>query len=581
MKTTDSANELTETPMVDQWCDALDDLTIENEQVEQAEIMSADESEPFIAEKPPPVWSTDGSLLRLGRDPMLHRPPPTHADTALTPLWLSMTDSQARAMLTRDSLTSQLAQYYGSAAVQGRFVPDYCKLDLNIIQMIVRLVWAELRVLGAPPVDSAAGTILLCWALTCLYRLGWALSGNVLLTCIVMMTPLTRWSNVLKNVCSAMAALRPRPVPVLRLRGGAGPEDVFERLLGSTGAQSLSSPVSQPVAAPPQNVAGSTVLPSDVRKQLLKVITMPSASSWGDLEPDKWCLAMDRYLSITDLQSDQSVVLQLVWSVLPEHVRTAVVPVDPLTALTTDSSASLWDGLDQFASWADLRAAIIAHFRPLAQRKQVALLSHLRMRPGHGRQFRHTFLGIVSKLEPAYRPSDADLLARLQMAQYPRLASMPSVIMHQGCSRWMPAQWPALLAAMTDSDTALAETAPPGGTVIPPGPGTSATLQPPLGRHKGKRPSTGNLPPPAKRTSAGQRPTGAAGPSSGGSADAGQTRAERFAGLTWADPAVERAAKAGHCINCLQPGHFAKQCPAPKVFRKKVSVGSVQASKNA
>jgi hypothetical protein len=240
-----------------------------------------------------------------------------------------------------------------------------------------------------------------------------------------------------------------------------------------------------------------------------------------------------------------------------------------------DAADSLWDGLDQFASWTDLRSAIIAHFRPLAQRKHVDLLNHLRFRPSAGRQFRQSFLQIIAKLEPAFRPNDADLLTKLQLAQYPKLASMPSVIMYQGRCRWMPAQWPELLAAMIDADAALAETAQPGGAVTPPGPGTSATPRPSHGKGKGKRSYAGAVgQPPAKRPSAVQRPHGAAGPSSmvgsAGSAGAAQDRAERFRELVWADPAVQRAAEKGNCLNCLQPGHFARNCPKPKVVRKKV-----------
>jgi hypothetical protein len=138
---------------------------------------------------------------------------------------------------------------------------------------------------------------------------------------------------------------------------------------------------------------------------------------------------MDRYLEITGLLSDPSVVLRLVWSVLPEHVRTAVVPFDPSTITSMDAANSLWDGLDRFATWADLRAAIISHFRPLAQRKLVSALMSMTFRPRTCTTFRHSFLSMVTRLEPAYRPSDAALLARLQSVQYPKLASMPSVIM--------------------------------------------------------------------------------------------------------------------------------------------------------
>lgn len=324
----------------------------------------------------------------------------------------------------------------------------------------------------------------------------------------------------------------------------------------SIGAQSQFAPVAWPVIAPLQNAAGTPVLPHDVRKQLLKVITAPTPGSWADLELEKWCLAMDRYLSITDLHSDQAVVLQLVWCVLPEHVRTVVVPIDPSSVASCDVADSLWDGLDQFPCWTDLKTANISHFRPLAQRKHVVLLCVLRFRPYASRQFRQNFLQILSKLEPAYTPNDLEVLAKLQASQHSRLATMPSVIMFQGGSWWLPAQWLALLNAMIDVDTALAETAQPGGPSPQPGPGSVATPKPSQGKGKGKRswPGSNSLSPP-ERTSAGQKSVGLAGspPAMGaaGSAKANGDRAERFRGLLWADPAVKRVADKGHCINCV------------------------------
>jgi hypothetical protein len=81
--------------------------------------------------------------------------------------------------------------------------------------------------------------------------------------------------------------------------------------------------------------------------------------------------------------------------------------------------------------------------------------------------------------------------------------------------------------------------------------------------------SGGANPPPKRSSGAGPSASGA-GSSKKGEFSPGK---DRFLALRWKDPAVQAAADQGKCINCLESGHFAKQCPKPKVHRARVAEG--------
>jgi hypothetical protein len=216
----------------------------------------------------------------------------------------------------------------------------------------------------------------------------------------------------------------------------------------------------------------------------------------------------------------------------------------------------------------------LAHFLPLAQEKHVSALFALQLKQGNGRQFREKFLQHCAMLDEAFMPIDAQLLRHLKATQYAQLASVAFVFMN-GTARWLPKQWPALLDAMVDADVVLAETVQHKVTAVqqadptPSRTPAGAAWQPAEGK-KRENMGSGSANPPPKRTSG-------AGPSASGAGSSKKGEfspaKDRFLAFRWKDPAVHAAADKGNCINCLQSGHFARECPKPKVQRARVAGG--------
>jgi len=537
-----------------------------------------------------PVYARIGMTAEeIGRHPDLHRgigPGQARQLLPTSKISLAMSDAAMVSMTTVDSIDSQLKMYY-----EQKSVPATAQLDYRFVEMVVRTTAATLQEHGC--LVTASGTLL--YTLATLLTFMFLPMRSVM--CLIRGQGCSQW-------------YWHGPPAVLRLRGGAplsgmadyeassDDEMPVERQPGEavdvlvpvvTSAQgeaaaagtsvlpaaNASAPAPAPVVVPAVVSPGSqsgTVSLAAINKHLMKAIQVPTAESWNALHPTVWCTAMDRYLSVTGITDDFDAVVKLVWTVLPPAVRLAVVPRAAVLSYRGDT-AGMWDGLEAFPTWSALRAAILAHFLPLAQEKHVNALFALQLKPGNGRQYREKFLQHCAMLDEAFMPNDAQLLRHLKATQYARLASVASVFMN-GTARWLPKQWPALLDAMVDADVVLAETtvhkvvgvaqaADPTPSRTPAG----AAWQPAKSR---KRKGSGSANPPAKRSSG-------AGPSGSGSGSSRKGEPslakDRFLALKWKDPAVQAAADQGKCINCLQDGHFARECPKPKVHRARVATG--------
>lgn len=332
----------------------------------------------------------------------------------------------------------------------------------------------------------------------------------------------------------------------------------------------------------------TTIMHSAVQKQLLQTVKPPTETDWCDTDPDAWCMKVERWLSIAGLLDQQDVVVKVVFAALPESARLAIAPA------SSSISADVWDGLDQFSTWSDLRAALLAHYRPRAQKAHLRALNNMKLIRGHGSQFKVEFLRRLDRLDAAYRPSPDRLMATLLRAQYAQIKLMPSVIQKHGQHRWLPDDWPILLDAMVDADIAVAESGQ--GPDIPP-----------------ERPSSGGSGRSGPSTYAGSSGPGAGPSGSGGSAGikrqykrlraqgrqhnapaaaqqgthvrtesdhsggpskqrkqmqkSVQQRCDFFKTLRWKDPQVQAWADAGLCLNCGGNGHIYKYCtaqPQPK-----------------
>jgi hypothetical protein len=365
--------------------------------------------------------------------------------------------------------------------------------------------------------------------------------------------------------------------PVLRLRGGAGSDEETGNVsaqagqvpvqVGQASAQP-SAPVTH-VSAPSASIAAPLDL---VGKALAKSIKPPASTEWQDDEPDLYCEAMDRYVSVCGLPHDTLRLLQLIWIVLPVTVRTAITKHDASLAYTPQTAA--WRGLDAFASWDDIRTAILAHYRPIAQNKHLSQLRKLRVIRGKARVFKERFLQHLACLDVHHRPSDMALLHMLQKAMYPKLASMPNILMHDGKRKWQPEAWQQLLDAIVDADDAVAEhpDGSSGGDDQGPSGGSS-------GGSSDKRQSGGgaNKPSGSKRTAGGHQQHRAAkkGKTSGGSpggdpgagpsthaidAAPGKGKKMQFSDIVWENKQVAAWATKGACIKCGSMEHFARAC---------------------
>jgi hypothetical protein len=131
---------------------------------------------------------------------------------------------------------------------------------------------------------------------------------------------------------------------------------------------------------------------------------------------------------------------------------------------------------------------------------------------------------------------------------------------------------------MVDADVVLAETVQHQVTGVqqadptPSRKPAGAAWQPAKGK-KRKSMGSGSANPPPKRSPG-------AGPSNSGAGSSKRSNAvpakDRFMAMRWKDPAVQAAADKGNCINCLQSGHFARECPKPKVHRARVVGGAAE-----
>lgn len=384
----------------------------------------------------------------------------------------------------------------------------------------------------------------------------------------------------------------PHEPAVVRAVHAGEPRAIVDRAVPAVVSRTVQVPPPQPnppgdvVHAGQERVAYAApqvrndVLPMEVTKQLLKTVKAPSASDWRSDDPDAYCLAMDRYVSVTGLDRMSNSVLMIVWSALPDHVRMAVAPADYARAYCDDAGDSMWDGLDAYEHWPALRAAILAHYRPVAQAHHQDALTKLSFRRGKGRQYQQLFLRHLSRLDTYHRPSDVTLLRTLQKAQYTLLARMPSVVMHNGSTRWLPADWHKLLIAMVDADTAIAESdsaGPKSG-----GPSDEDPKDPPAGGGPDSKKSDQRRTNGRGRKNKRNQDSAAGGPSkvpktdttasgSGGKAAAsgsGSSKSEalaRFeARMATATPQQKQWAKERKCTLCGSSEHFYRACKAKK-----------------
>jgi hypothetical protein len=151
----------------------------------------------------------------------------------------------------------------------------------------------------------------------------------------------------------------------------------------------------------------------------------------------------------------------------------------------------------------------------------------------------------------------AELASQEAVKWSPSITGLPTA--------WKPAQYAELIDVCVVVDDLLAEAAKSGKSkfkvVLPSNAEDSAGADKAVEKpaNKGKRRKRKGAP--------GEAATGA----SGGSANAeegtakrvsgpAQDRKEKFKKIRFADPKVQEAADKGHCLTCLKPGHFARQC---------------------
>jgi hypothetical protein len=360
-----------------------------------------------------PVPSAEQKMtsMQIGRHSDLHRgmfAGQPRQLTKVSKISLAMTNDAMAAMTTVDSIDSQLHFYY-----EKKFVPSTAQFDYEFVQMVVRTTAATLHEHGC--LINVTGTLL--YTVATLLTFIFLPMRSVM--CLIRGQGCSRWywhgPPAVQHLrggapLSGMAdyeASSDDEIPAEQQPGEAGVAPVpivtsaqDEAAAAGTSvlpAAHASVPAPAPVAAPtvvsPRSQSGTVTL-SAINKHLLKAIQVPTAESWDALRPTVWCTAMDRYLSVSGITDDYDAVVKLIWTVLPAPVRLAVVPSASIPS-TRGDSAGMWDGLEAFPTWSALRAAILAHFLPLAQEKHVTAMFALSFKQGMGLQYREKFCSTV------------------------------------------------------------------------------------------------------------------------------------------------------------------------------------------
>ena len=299
-------------------------------------------------------------------------------------------------------------------------------------------------------------------------------------------------------------------------------------------------------------------------KALRAKFAAPEKETWSPEHSHKYCEQVGQHLLAYGMSLTSQESANYGFKCLPDSVQIHITPVDV-------EKDPLFGAATAFSSWVEIVATIKEKYGARAQKAILAKLQQLRMECGKARQFKETFYELKKELEDGYCPSANDLLTIVQGAMYAELASQEAVKWSPSITglptAWKPAQYAELIDVCVNVDDLLAESAKTGKSKftvvllnnVDDSAGADTGVNKPANKSKRRK----------RKGAPGEAATGAGGGSAGandgtakhasGTAQ-GQDRKEKFKKIRFADPKVQEAAEKGHCLTCLKPGHFARQC---------------------
>jgi hypothetical protein len=282
-----------------------------------------------------------------------------------------------------------------------------------------------------------------------------------------------------------------------------------------------------------------------IKKQLFDAFPAPDKDTWSAETSHKFCDAVGKYLAAREIDLNSKDSANWGFRCLPEAVQIQITPAGT-------EVHPLWAGAVAFESWRGVLQAIKNKYGTQAQQRILTMLQELRMQLGKVKAYKQEFFRLLKELEPGYMPSNNELLNLLQDAMYSLLAEQEAVKWSPSADNipvaWKPDQYAKLMDVCVSVDDALAAKAAKKGV--------NATGKPASGASKPKGDSSTPITKGPKRKFEG----GEGGPA---------YKRVAFKDIKFASAEVTAAQKAGHCINCLKPGHISSKCPEPRVKRER------------